>query len=105
MIACDEHAAHLDDLERSLMLRNGGALYPEKSRRLGGESEDFEKEAFAAAANVGMLGLLDVSSAVMTLMASRACKTPITPTTGPTIPPSPHVTTLSAGGGFGKMQR
>lgn len=41
--------------------------------------------------------------AAMILIASIAIKTPVTPTTGPSMPPSPQLTTLSIGGGLGNM--
>lgn len=50
-----------------------------------------------------LLGFLGGSR--RSLSASTAINTPITPTTGPRIPPSPHVMTLSAGGGLGNTQR
>lgn len=46
-----------------------------------------------------------VTPAVMTLIVSRDCRSPMIPTTGPRIPPSPQLVTVSGGGGLGNTQR
>ena len=90
MLACVEHAAHFGLRERSRIDRNMGVEYAENINKLGGSG---------AAVDEGS------GICVKTLMASSAWRTPMTPTTGPNMPPSPHETTDSGGGGFGNTHR
>lgn len=89
MEAVEEQAAQFFRLERSRTVRKGWGEEVENIKRLGGGVT---------------VGSVDWASPpeVINLMASSACSTPMTPTTGPSMPPSPQLMTVSAGGGFGK---
>ncbi len=92
MEAVEEQAAQFFRLERSRTVRKGWGEEAEKIRRLGG------------GATIGSVDRL-CPPEVINLMASSACSMPMTPTTGPSMPPSPQLMTVSAGGGVGKTQR
>ena len=99
MEACEEQTAQSFLLERRRTLRNCGLLYVENMSIVG-----FDGSAVAPS---------DISTSpcdrdgfdTISLIASSACKTPMTPTTGPRMPPSPQLSTLSAGGGLGNTHR
>jgi len=94
MVACWEQAIQSCLLPFSRTVRKRGLLYAEYIKSVGGVS------ALAS----GCLSFC-CRCGTRILMASIAIRMPMTPTTGPKIPPSPHVVTLSGGGGFGNTQR
>ena len=95
-LASAEQAKHPVLLDLNFNVRNGELLFAAYINILADSGGFIDT----------VLSLVAVSlPPVISLIASTACKTPITPTTGPRIPPSPQVTTLSAGGGFGKTHR
>lgn len=94
MVACGEQAIQSGRLPFRRTLRKRGLLYAEYMRRVGVVSVDELGSWFSGCGGGARI-----------FMASIAIRTPITPTTGPRIPPSPHVVTLSGGGGFGNTQR
>lgn len=94
-LASAEQTAQFGRRERRRIDRNGGVEYAEKIRSEG-DVVGFPETPLVCASLAG---------AVMILIASNACTTPIVPTTGPKIPPSAQLTTLSAGGGLGKTHR
>ena len=72
---------------------------------LGFSDDDDEKEGDVLLLMSSLLLLEGGLAAAMSLIASRAWRTPMRPTTGPRMPPSPQLSTLSGGGGLGKTQR